>query len=89
MLYNLIEYSDNYSKTSGILRQYCRNEQALEDDDAITDFNAANAITNLFKIKEKITGPTGNSGTKNVEIIVKFKYLSIFWRILKMLLSSN
>ena len=84
MLYNLIEYSDNYSKTSGILRQYCRNEQALDDDDAITDFNAANAnllncfITNLFKIKEKITGPTGNSGTKNVEIIVKFKYLSIF-----------
>ena len=23
-IYNLIEYSDNYSKTSGILQQYCR-----------------------------------------------------------------
>ena len=55
-MYNLIEYSDSYSKTSGILWQYCRDEPALRDDDAITDFNAANAITNSFKIKEKITG---------------------------------
>ena len=26
-MYNLIEYSDNYSKTSGNLWQYCRDEQ--------------------------------------------------------------
>ena len=25
-MYNLIEYSDNYAKTSGSLRQYCRDE---------------------------------------------------------------
>ena len=30
--YNLIEYSDNYSKTSGTLWQYCRDEPVLTDD---------------------------------------------------------
>ena len=37
-MYNVIEYSDNYSKTSGILRQYCRAEPALDDNGAIVDF---------------------------------------------------
>ena len=55
-MYNLIEYSDNYSRTSGILWQYCRDEPAMDDNGAIVDFNAANAITDSFKIKEKITG---------------------------------
>ena len=31
-MYNLIEYSDNYSKTSGILFQYCRGAQVLDND---------------------------------------------------------
>ena len=35
-MYNLIEYSDNYSKTSRILCQYCRYEPTLADDG---DFN--------------------------------------------------
>ena len=30
--YNLIEYSDAYSKTSGGLWQYCRYEPALNDN---------------------------------------------------------
>ena len=30
--YNLIEYSDNYPKTSGTLWQYCRDEPVLTDD---------------------------------------------------------
>ena len=29
-MYNLIEYSDDYSKTSGSLSQYCRDEPALD-----------------------------------------------------------
>ena len=28
-MYNLIEYSDNYSKTSGILWKYCRDVAAV------------------------------------------------------------
>ena len=69
-MYNLIKYSDNYSKTSGILWQYCRDELALANN-GITDFNANNADTNSLKIKEK-TDQTGNNGTKNVEIMVPF-----------------
>ena len=44
-IYNLIEYSNIYSKTSGILWQYCTDELALNDDGAIVDFTTANAIT--------------------------------------------
>ena len=63
-IYNLIEYSENYSKILGILWQYCRDELAIDNNGCITDFNEGNAGTNLFKIKEKITCQTGNSGTK-------------------------
>ena len=66
-MYNLIEYGDNYSETSGTLWQYCRDKLALDDGD-IVDFNAANATINSFK--EKITGQTGNKDTKNAGIMV-------------------
>ena len=51
-MYNLIEYSNNYSKASGISWQYWRDEPALYDD-KIADFTEANAITDPFKTKEK------------------------------------
>ena len=51
-MYNLIEHSDNYSKTSEILWQYRKDEPAInEADDKIADFNADN-FTNSFKIKQ-------------------------------------
>ena len=84
LMYNLIEYSDNYWKTSAILWQYCRDEPAFASNGDINDFNAANATTNSFKIKEKLTGQTGNYGTKNCEIMVPLKYLSNIWRTLEM-----
>ena len=34
-IYNLIEYSDNYSKTSGSLYQYFRDESFLNANGAI------------------------------------------------------
>ena len=40
------------------------------------------ATTNLFKIKEKNTGQTGNSSTEKVEIMVSLKSLNNFWRTL-------
>ena len=56
-MYNLIEYSDNNSKTSGILWQYCRDVLALAAN-AIIDFTVTNVITDSFKIKEKLTRET-------------------------------
>ena len=81
-MYNLIEYSDNYSKTSGSLWQYCKEIPAVNAGD-IVDFNGANA-TDSFNFITKITGQTNNDGIINVEIIVSLKYLSNFWRSLEM-----
>ena len=83
-MYNLIEYRDNYSKTSGILWQYCRDVPAVNDDDQILDFTEANTTTDSFNLKGKLTDQTGNNGTKNVEIMVPLKHLSNFWRTLEM-----
>ena len=75
-MYNVIEYSDNYSKTSGSLWLYYKDDS----NDNLTDSKS-------FKSKVKITGKTSNNGnTKDVEIIVPLKYLSNFWRTLEMLL---
>ena len=69
-VYNLIEYSDNYSKTSGSLWQYYKD-----------DPNDNMAESESFKSKIKITGKILAAGnTKDVEILVPLKYLSNFWR---------
>ena len=78
-MYNLIEYSDNYAKTSGSLWQYYRNEP---------NDNLANSES--FKYKVKITGKTlPADNEKNVEIMIPLKYLSNFWRTLEMLLINT
>ena len=68
-MYNLIDYSDNYSKLSGSLWQYYKDDPI----DNLTDSES-------FKSKVKIT----NRNTKDVEIIVLLKNLSNFWRTLGM-----
>ena len=82
-MYNLIEYSDNYAKTTGSLWQYCKDIPARDNNDEIAAFDANN-LTDSSKFKAKITGETGNDGTKDVEIMVLLKYLSNFWITLEM-----
>ena len=83
-MYNLVEYSDNYSKISGSLWQYCKEIPAADNSGNFVAFNGANA-TNSFTFKTKITGETNNDGRINdVEIMVPLKYLSNFWRTLEM-----
>ena len=53
-MYNLIEYSDNYSKTSGSLWQYCKEIPAIDNNGKIVDFNGANSTESL-NYKTKIT----------------------------------
>ena len=77
-VYNLIEYRDNYSKTSGCLWQYYKYEPI----DKL-------ANSEVFKSKVKITGNTPAGGnTKDVKIVIPLKYLSNFWRTLEMPLIS-
>ena len=82
-MYNLIEYSDNYSKTSESLWQHCKEMPAVDDTGAVTNFNGANA-TDSFNFENKITGQTNNNEIIDVEIMVPLKYLSNFWRTLEM-----
>ena len=51
-MYNLIEYSDNYSKTSRSLWQYCKDLPAVDNNNVIVNF-AENNLTDSFNFKEK------------------------------------
>ena len=73
-MYNLIEYSDNYAKTTGSLWKYFRDES----NDDIEDSES-------FKSKIKITGKIpDDDNEKDVEIMIPLKYLSNFWRTTEM-----
>ena len=59
-MYNSIEYSDIYWK---IFLQYYRGDLALNNGGDLVDFPADdNDNSTSFKLKEKITGKTGNDG---------------------------
>ena len=73
-MYNLIEYSVNYAKTSRSLWQYYRDDPA-----------AAILNSKSFKSNTKVTGETiADGNVKDVKITVPLKYLSNFWRTLEM-----
>ena len=82
-MYNLIEYSDNYAKTTGSLWQHCKDIPARNNNVEIVIFRGNNT-TDSFHFKAKIIGQAGDDGTKDVEIMVPLKYLSNFWRTLEM-----
>ena len=88
-MYDLIEYSDNCSKTSGSLWQYYKDMPTVNNGGDIVSFNEDNA-TDLFNFKTKITSQTNDGGeTNGVEIMVPLKYLSNFWRTLEMSLINS
>ena len=84
-MYNLIEYSDNYSDTSGSLWQFKRDE--IERDVDLTVDNSSS-----FKYKSSFIGNTdadeANRKKEGVKIAIPLKYLSNFWRSLEMPLIS-
>ena len=70
-VYNLTEYSDNYSKTSEGLWRYYRDES----------HNGGILNSESFKSKIRITRKIPADGNKkDLEIAVPIKYLSNFWR---------
>ena len=81
-MYNLIEYSDNYSDTSGSLWQFKRDEVPANNADLTIDNSQS------FKYKAALVGKTANhddgeSSVKDAKIVVPLKYLSDFWRSLE------
>ena len=86
-MYNLIEYSGNYSKTSESVWQYYKVEQFINNNGVISEVPDDPESASL-KYKQKITRQAGNDGTKDIQIMVPLKYLSNFWRTLDMSLIS-
>ena len=60
-MYNLIEYSDNYSDTSGSLWQF-RIDEIIDNADVTNDNNASS-----FKYKANLIGNTENNANKKME----------------------
>ena len=83
-MYNLIEYTHNYSKTSRSLGQYYKDIPSVNNAGNINDFAVTNTA-NSFKFKTKIKDQTNNDGEINgIDIMFPLKYLSNYWRILEM-----
>ena len=73
-MYNLIEYSGNYSDTSESLWGFKRDD-VVNNANVNNDDNAPS-----FKYKAKLTTNTAADGTKKgVKVGVPLKYLSNFW----------
>ena len=73
-MYNMIEYSDNYSDTSGSLWQFKRDEIERDVDLAVDDNHVPNNSSS-FKYKSSFF-----TDRNSVKIAVPLKYLTNFWR---------
>ena len=74
-IFNLTEYSDNYSDTSGSFWDFKRDE-IVNNANVTNDDNSPS-----FKYKASIIGNSETNGTKNgVKIAVPLKYLTSFCR---------
>ena len=93
-MYNLIEYSDNYSDSTASLYQYKR-QKPLANNAVLTDASSS------FKYKSALLGDSTEvrAGTnpsillahrlwKNAQIIVPLKYISSFFRSLELPLTN-
>ena len=98
-MYNLLEYSKNYSKTIGSLYNYYRDELTNDgNDNNLDNRNVVNS--EAFKYKNKITGNNYNvdagaqgydvnkNGTQEIELAIPLKYIGNFWRALNIPLIS-
>ena len=82
LICNLIEYSDNYSDTSGSPWQSKRDEVSADNADLTIDNSQS------FKYKVALVGKTANhtngkSFVKGTKIVLRLKYLNNFWRSLE------
>ena len=79
-MYNLLEYSKNYSKTTESFCNYFRDEP---NSGANNNINYSIKDSKCLNYKASIIGKLeGNKTEKESEIVVPLKYLSTFWRIL-------
>ena len=83
-MYNLLEYSKNYRKTTGSLWNYYRNEPNSGINNGI-NYSIMGSKSFDYKANFIEDGVTHNNLIKNdVKIVGPLKYLSNFWRSLNM-----
>ena len=93
-MYNLLEYSDNFSVTSGSLWNYYRDQVSnyaneFYDNNNIINNNKTTTST-FFKYKTRTIKNTSNNNSRlNAEVVVPLKYLINFWRSLDLLLINS
>ena len=87
-VYNLIEYSNNFSDTSGSLWPFERDESPLTNDGNPNNVSVNNStyFKNISSLIGESTAANNNRVFKNVEIAVPLKYLSNFWIFIEILL---
>ena len=79
-MYNLLEYSKNYRKTTGSLWNYYRDEPNSGINGGI-NYSIMGSKSFDYKANFIEDGVTHNNLTKNdVKIVVPLKYLNNFWR---------
>ena len=78
LIYNLLEYSDNYSMTSGSLWNYYRDD--INDDENEIDDNAEKIYNNKKSKTKKVGATQDNANRLNAKVFVPWKYLSNSWR---------
>ena len=83
----LIEYSDNYSDSSGSLWQFKRDESPMNNAGNPLNVVLDNSTSFKYKVSllGKATDADGNDRSlKNIKLVVPLKYLSNFFRLLEM-----
>ena len=81
-MYNLIEYSDNYSDTFGSLWQFKKDETDRENN--IEADNSSSFKYNASLIGNTVADGADRRKKEDVKIAVTLKYLSNFWKSLEM-----
>ena len=80
-MYNLLEYSKSYRKTTGSLWNYYRNEPNSGTDANNINHSILNSKSFNYKANFIEDGVTQSNLTKNdIKIVVPLKYLSNFWK---------
>ena len=86
-MYNLIEYTSNYSKTTGSLWCHLKDEETNFNAD-IQDTNNLKSFNFTAKLLQNTVEDEANGILKNETIAVLLKYLNNFWRLLEMILNN-
>ena len=86
-MYNLIEYTSNYSKTTGSLWCHLKDEETNFNAD-IQDTNNLKSFSFTAKLLQNTVEDEANGILKNETIAVLLKYLNNFWRLLEMILNN-